>query len=61
VIPEDQVLALTIAGQAVNLGDGDRVVEAEEVSLEAESLTLRSARADVERQGGVIRIVPLPN
>lgn len=61
VVSEDQEMVLKIAGQAVNLGDGDRIVDAEEVSLEAESMTLRSARADVERQGRTIRIVPLPN
>jgi hypothetical protein len=61
VISEDQEIILKIAGQIVNIADGDRVAGAEDVSLEAESMTVRSARADVERQGGVIRIVPLPN
>ena len=61
VIPEGQTISVTIAGQPVDLADGDSITAAEDVALEAESVSLRSARADVDRQGRTIRIIPLPN
>ena len=61
VIPEKQTIVVTVAGQPVDLADGDSITAAEDVTLEAESMSLRSARADVERHGSTIRIIPLPD
>ncbi len=57
--PETDV-RLTIAGEPTVLDDGERLEAAEEIRIESESLTLRSARADLERRGRVLRIRPLP-
>jgi hypothetical protein len=47
---------VSVRGAPLALGDGGRVAGAEEVRIESPGLTLRVARADLERAGSVLRL-----
>ncbi len=51
---------ITIGGVAIELGECDRLAGAEDVRIESAGVTVTAARADVEREGRMIVIHPLP-
>jgi hypothetical protein len=51
---------ITVGGVAIELGECDRLAGAEEVRIESAGVTVTAARADVEREGRMIIIHPLP-
>lgn len=51
---------ITVGGVAIELGECDRLAGAEEVRIESAGVTMTAARADVEREGRMIVIHPLP-
>jgi hypothetical protein len=51
---------ITVGGVAIGLGECDRLAGAEEVRIESAGVTVTAARADVEREGRMIVIHPLP-
>lgn len=56
VIGAESDVRVTARGAPVTLGDGASVPGVEEVRIEAPGLTLRVARADLERSGVVLRL-----
>jgi hypothetical protein len=51
---------LTVRGVAVELGAYDRLAGAEDLRIESAGVTMTAARADVEREGRMIVVHPLP-
>ena len=53
-------MRITAAGQPVQLRDGDTVIAASNVKLEAPRATVETARADLIRRGDTIIVRPRP-
>jgi hypothetical protein len=61
VIGTGDEVKLTLGGMAVTLRGAQTILAAEDVEIESPGLTLTCARADVEIEGNVLTIRPLPN
>jgi hypothetical protein len=61
VIGEPQAVMVTVGGEVVALGGERSMNAARDVEVESPGLTLRCSRADVEIEGLVLRIRPLPD